>query len=135
MRIYHAMKQEDAYLAITRDRILLLGRNVTTKSIKYVHISLNPFTQGSWALDVIGADTNEAWIIECEIADDTPLISDPADDAGEDYNGGWMVCESEIPILKVHSITYIDNVQEWESGDRTRARMILKRGDDEVAVA
>lgn len=125
MRVFHATKVYACYEAIMKELLLRQGRNITLDK-PLTHVSRNPFTQGSWALDVIGEDTNRAWIIECEIADDTPLAPDPADDAGEDYNGGWCVSEHPIPILKVHSVLYIQNVQRWEGGESFYAQFILE---------
>jgi|SRR3989344_3643521 len=126
MRVYHATKKEEAYERILKDRLLLPGRNLATEA-PLVHVSLRPFTQGSYALDVIGADTNEAWILECEILGETPLADDPTDEAGECYNGGWRVCETPISITRIHSVTYISNVQKWERGDSGYAEKIPAR--------
>jgi len=125
MRIYHVTKQEESYRAILKSRTLLVGRNVST-SDQFVHVSLEPFEQGSYALDVIGADTNEAWIFECEIADNTALEEDPSGD-GEHYNGGWKVCRNPIPITRIYSVTYIENVQRWEGGASGYAQKIPVR--------
>lgn len=71
---------------------------------------------GNWALDVIGRDTNEAWILEIEILDSTELFDDPADDAGKFYGGGWIVCKVAVPIVNIRKIEHVDDVHSWEDG-------------------
>ncbi|HYD93475.1 MAG TPA: hypothetical protein VEB18_03450 [Candidatus Paceibacterota bacterium] len=124
MRVYHATKTECSLTNILEEKILLPGRNVVCEDT-YVHLSLNPFHQGSYALDVIGEDTNRAWVIECEIPDDTPLAPDPADNAGAAYNGGWVIHGGPLSITEVISVLYIQNVQRWEMGDKKQARYVL----------
>ncbi len=115
MIVYHVTKLRSSYEAIYASQLLLPGRNVTDKRTTYVHLSTVPFYPGSWALDVIGADTNEGWIFTVEISDDTILIPDPSDE-GEIYNGPWVVSTEPIPIV-IKSIHFIDDVQAWESGE------------------
>lgn len=113
---YHATKCKEYYEAILKTSILLPGKNVSTDKRDMTHISLNPFYPGSWALDVIGENTNEAWIFEIQIPDNTSLLPDPSGD-GEHYNGGWMVHLGMLHV-KVVSVTYISDVIEWESSKK-----------------
>ena len=126
MRVYHATKTERACNEILRERKIRLGRNVSSVGQPYAHVSTNPFHPGSWALDVFGPDTNLAWLIEFEIPDETPLLSDPADEAGEDYNGGWCVSPCEIPILRVYRVTFVRNVQRYEMGEKGQIKTTFK---------
>jgi len=110
--VYHAAKTKQAVDSITHQMVIRTGRNVASRS-KLAHVSLEPFMPGRFALDVIGPDTNQAWILELEIPDDTPLEDDPADD-WDIYGKGWKVSRQPIPVLKIVSITHIPNVVEWE---------------------
>ncbi len=113
MILYHATKHRSSFEAICATHKLRPGRNVTTRTILGVHLSCDPFYPGSYALDVIGADTNEAWVFEIEIPDDTPLVPDPSGD-GKYYNGDWVVHQGKLPIT-IRRIVYIPNVQAWEN--------------------
>ncbi len=119
MILYHATKEREAFESILQCKRLIPGRNVTTDTVVGVHLSRNPFYPGSWALDVIGADTNEAWVFEIEIPDDATLIPDPSGE-GAFYNGEWVVHEGTLNIT-ICSITYIADVPAWERGDTKAA--------------
>lgn len=108
---YHAAKTEEVYEAICRSRTLIPGVNVSTKE-EWVHLSLTPFRGGGYALDVIGPDTNEAWVFELVIPDDTELLPDPSGD-GEIYGGKWVVHRGDLKI-KITSVLHITHVQKWE---------------------
>ena len=125
MRVFHATKTYAGYQGIVKEKKILLGRNVTATEA-FAHVSLNPFLPGSYALDVIGEDTNRAWILECEISDTTPLEDDPADEAGEDYNGGWRVSRIPIEVDAIVRVTFVRNVQEYEGGDVSYAHVIFE---------
>lgn len=116
MIVWHVTKNESSLKAIRATMEIGLGQNVGDKNF-YAHVSNRKFQSGNWALDVIGDDTGEAWILELEIADETELMTDPADDAGEVYGGGWVVSRVPITIVKILSITYVENVFEWEMGE------------------
>ena len=111
MIVYHAAKTIEAVYRIFDEMLIRQGRNINGDVL--THVSLSPFQAGKFALDVIGADTNQAWIFELEIPDDTPLQTDPSGDA-ENYGEGWKVSVNPILILKIHSITHIPHVVEWE---------------------
>ncbi len=113
MIVYHTTKTKASFRGIVDSNTLLPGWNVSALTDCYVHISLNPFHQGSWALDVIGDDTNEAWVFTLDIPDDTPLLPDPSDE-GKYYNGDWVVHEGPLSV-KVIDCVYIPNVQSWEN--------------------
>lgn len=115
MIVYHAVKKVAAVESILAQMILRPGRNVTS-SKELVHVSLKPFRPGSFALDIIGADTNQAVILKLEIPEDTPLEEDPSEDS-EIYGGGWKVSRDPIRILKVINKTFIPDVLRWESGE------------------
>jgi len=124
MRVFHATKTLSALEAIKSEQKLKAGKNVADRTALLIHLSLDPFSRGSWALDVIGKDTNEAWIVELEIADDTPLEPDPSWD-GEHYNGRWVVVrQNELPVHIV-GIIHIPNVQKWEGREENCERRIL----------
>lgn len=108
---YHVTKTRGGLDAILASRTLHPGRNVTTKEM-LVHLSLTRFRAGRYALDVIGADTNKAWIIEFQIPNDTVLEPDPSGD-GKFYCGVWMVHQGVLAITIV-SITHIPDVLAWE---------------------
>jgi len=95
--------------------LIRVGRNVSHEK-KFAHLSCVKFMPGNWALDVIGRDTNEAWILEIEILDSTELFDDPADDAGKFYGGGWIVCKVAVPIVNIRKIEHVDDVHSWEDG-------------------
>jgi hypothetical protein len=113
MIVYHATKTKAAFKTIKATGVLLPGYNVTTGE-QLVHLCRKPFVPGSWALDVIGADTNEAWVFTLEIPDDTPLREDPSKD-GETYNGGWVVHEGELHT-SILSVEHIKDVRRYEMG-------------------
>lgn len=116
MIVWHATKTHEHFLSIKESMRIAVGRNVShDKSL--AHLSRIKFLPGNWALDVIGRDTNQAWILEIEISDSTELFDDPADDAGKFYGGGWVVCEVAVPILRIRKIEHIDNVRLWEGGE------------------
>ncbi len=112
MKVFHITKTEEAFKSIMYERLLRPGRNVATGEA-LVHVMLEPPVPGNWALDVIGDDTNQAWVLELEIPDETPLLDDPSGE-GEDYGGKWYVAPGPIPILAVRSVRYVPNVQAWE---------------------
>jgi len=111
MKVYHVTKTEEGFKGILQEKVLIPGRNIN-HSTPLTHLSLDPFRPGSWALDVIGKDTNKAWIFELEISDDTPVQPDPTNE-GELYNGKWVVVEGNLPV-EIRSCVYIPNVQKWE---------------------
>lgn len=115
MIVWHVTKTKAALNAITNKLEIGLGRNVGDENF-YAHVSTQKFKSSDWALDVIGADTGEAWILELEVSDKTDLFPDPADDAGEVYGGGWVVSREPITIKRIVSIDYIENVFNWEMG-------------------
>ncbi len=119
MILYHATKLRSSFKAIVATNTLLPGRNVSTDQ-EFVHLSHNPFAPGSYALDVIGADTNEAWVFTLEIPDDTPLSEDPSGE-GSLYNGGWVVHDGPLAVTII-SVEYIPNVQLYECGLAQQAR-------------
>ena len=123
MILYHVTKSQTNFEAIMASKVLRPGRNVTDNSNKWVHLSVAPFYQGSWALDVIGADTNEAWILTLEVDDATALQPDPSGE-GELYNGSWVVYPAALPV-RIISVIYIKNVQQWESGDGTATHLTI----------
>lgn len=112
MIAYHVTKTEEAYKAILETGILLPGRNVGTKKIEGVHLSLTPFTPGCFALHVICGHKVPAWILTVEIADMVELEPDPS---GEDgiYGGKWVIHREPLTV-KVLSATYITEVYAWE---------------------
>lgn len=114
MILYHVTKSRNSFEAILASQTLLPGRNISDVTNTWVHLSTTPFYQGSWALDIIGADTNEAWIFTIEIDDDSELLPDPTGE-GEIYNGPWVVCTGPLTI-NIRSVHYIKNVQKWENG-------------------
>ncbi len=65
-------------------------------------------------LDIIGEDTNEAWIVTLEIPEGTILLPDPSDE-GQYYNGRWVVHEGPLAV-QIIEVVHIPNVQRWESG-------------------
>src|SRR3989344_2549756 len=79
MKVYHFAKTEESYRSILREQKLRPGRNVADPR-PLVHLSLDPFTPGNWALDAMGPDTNKAWIFELEIPDDTKIEKDIAEE-------------------------------------------------------
>lgn len=111
MIAYHAAKTWEAAQSIIDEMVLRFGKNVNGG--EFTHISLEPFKAGEFALDVIGADTNQAWIFVMEIPDDVCLQDDPSGD-GESYGGGWRVSTQPIPVLRILSVTFIPNVVRWE---------------------
>ncbi len=117
MIAYHVTKRKEDLGAILASKTLIPGRNVKTKQYM-VHLALKPFQPGRWALDLIGPDTNEAWIIELQIADETPLQPDPCGNMDQEmYAGGpdnWTVHDGPLAI-KVVEVTHIPNVHAWES--------------------
>lgn len=115
MRVWFAAKTEERRDIILNDKIIPLGGNVSTDEL-LAHVSLTPFKRGGWALDVIGADTNEAWIFELELPDSIHLYEDPSGD-GVHYLGDWRVSKNPIPIEKIISEVHIPDVQAWESGE------------------
>lgn len=117
MIVYHVAKTEIGYTGIRDQQVILPGKNVHTGIAEFAHISLNEFSPGSWALDVIGADTNEAWIFTLDIPDDTELQPDPSGD-GDYYNGGWVVHKGPLAVKIVH-VEHIQDVCDWESGTET----------------
>lgn len=111
--VWHVTKTEEALRLIISEKIIRLGKNIVNENELLAHISLEPFEQGNWALDVIGSDTNEAWILNIEIPECTPLEDDPARD--EDiYGRGWKVSREPIQILSFQKLLYISNIQHWE---------------------
>jgi len=114
MRAYYAAKSNEQLERIKQSREISLGRNVASQEA-FAHISLSPFKRGSYALDVIGEDTNEAWVLELEISDETRLEDDPSGE-GALYEGEWKVSRAPIRIEQVVSIRHIPNVSEWEWG-------------------
>ncbi len=112
--IYHVTKTKSTFENIIRERLLRPGKNVVTGEA-LVHVMLAPPVPGGWALDVIGEDTNQAWVLELEVPDETPLLQDPSDE-GEDYGGQWYVAPGPVPILAVRSVLFVPNVQAWEMG-------------------
>ncbi len=113
MIVYHATKRQENLAMILATEQLLPGRNVGDGQTRYVHLSKTPFVAGSYALDVIGPDTNEAWIITCDIPDDTVLLPDPSGE-GEVYDGEWVVHEGPL-MVRVISLKHVPNVQQWEA--------------------
>jgi len=111
MKVYHATKNKKSYGAILKSGILLPGENVVTKETA-VHLSLDPFSRGAYALDVIGEDTNTAWIFECEVPDDIKFENDPSME-GEIYKGRWVIHRGELPV-KIITVRHISDVIEWE---------------------
>ncbi len=114
MRVYHATKTKSGLEGIIATCTLLPGWNITALHERFVHLSLDPFYQGSYALDIIGEDTNEAWIVTLEIPEDTILLPDPSDE-GQYYNGRWVVHEGPLAV-QIIEVVHIPNVQRWESG-------------------
>lgn len=119
MILYHATKNRSSFEAICAAGELRPGRNVKTRTILGVHLSRDPFCPGSYALDVIGADTNEAWVFEVEVPDDTPLSPDPSGE-GSYYNGTWVVYQGNLAIT-IRRIVYIPDVRAWENGKPSAA--------------
>jgi hypothetical protein len=115
MIVYHVTKTRESLMKILISGMLLPGRNVSDRSTNYVHLSKTPFIQGSWALDVIGPDTNEAWILTCIIHDDVPLLPDPSGEGGL-YEGEWVVHNGPLSIDLV-SMKHIPNVRRFENGE------------------
>jgi hypothetical protein len=113
MIVYHATKQQSSLALILASGVLIPGRNVSN-SAEYVHLSKTPFKQGSWALDVIGPDTNQAWILTCLVPDGIPLLPDPSGE-GADYDGEWVV-HTGVLAIEVIGLKHIPNVQAWELG-------------------
>jgi len=114
---YHVTKTEAAFREILRTGVLLEGKNASTHEIEGVHISIDPFYPGSNALDVIGADTNRAWIFTFEVPEDTPLEPDPSGE-GVFYNGTWMIHRGLLRV-RIVSVLHISNVKYWEDGRNT----------------
>lgn len=114
MILYHATKTKEAKHSIIKTNVLLPGRNVRTRQCTQVHLSKDQFIKGSYALDVIGADTNEAWVFTVEIPDNTPLLPDPSDE-GRLYNGEWVVHEGPLPVT-ILAVEHIKNVRAYEMG-------------------
>ncbi len=112
MIVYHATKRQESLAMILATGVLLPGRNTGDKSAKYVHVSKTPFVQGGYALDVIGPDTNEAWILTCVIPDDTVLLPDPSGE-GALYEGKWVVHKGPLRV-QISRMQHIPNVRQWE---------------------
>lgn len=127
MKIWHVTKTEEAMNTIRKSKLLLPGTNVSRKESgdTFVHVNLVPFEPGQYALDVIGKDTNEAWILELTIPDNIALVPDPSGE-GEWYGGRWMVAREPIPIVKILKITEILNVSVWEAQRGRGAEVIFK---------
>jgi len=115
MRVWHVTKIREGKAGIIRTQKIQLGKNLNSEQL-LAHVTLTPFLKGSLSLDIISKDTNEAWIFELEIPDDTVLLEDPTGES-ELYQGEWRVSETEIKILEIISIEHIPNVHEWEFGD------------------
>ena len=114
MIVWHAAKTARAFDLIQKKMEIGLGKNLSSTT-QFAHISTRKFERGDYALDVIGADTNTAWVFELEISDDTILLADPCDEGGKYYGGGWMVCADSIPIVKIISVEHIPHVLTWEN--------------------
>lgn len=112
MIIYHATKTRLEFEEIKKTLVLKPGKNVKTDK-PLVHISVKPFLPGNFALDVIGRDTNHAWVLKLEVDDFVPLDNDPSGES-DIYGGGWRVSEQPIKILRILSIDFISNVLDWE---------------------
>lgn len=110
MVVYHVTKTEEAYQAILASGVLLPGRNVKTKTVVGVHLSLTPFIPGCYALDVICGQ--QGWLLTLEIADDTELLPDPS---GEDqlYGGKWVIHPAPLAVV-VLSASHVPNILAWE---------------------
>lgn len=127
MIVWHVTKTRKAKENILKEQTLRLGKNVTRKDRRFVHVSLDPFEPGSWALDVIGHnDTNRGWIFKLEVPDETIFENDPSGD-GEHYNGRWVVSRKPVLIVKVISLVYIANIRRWESHE-AKERALRMRG-------
>lgn len=111
MRVFHAAKTEEGYRAIMRDHTILCGRNLAY-SEPLAHVSLKPFMGGE--VDSFGPDTNQAWIFECEIANDTALTPDPSD--GNIFKS-WRVSKRPIHLLRIKAITHIPDLMAWDLGE------------------
>jgi len=114
MKAWFAAKTEEKRDLILKELLIPLGRNVAA-DCPLAHISLTPFRPGTWALDVIGADTNKAWVFELDIPNTVKLEADPSGD-GHSYGGEWRVSRHPIPVSRIVGITPIPNVAEWEAG-------------------
>ncbi len=124
MRAFHATNTRAKLRKILQGRKLLPGRNLARPEQPLVHLSLDPFYPGSWALAVICAKAHncEAYILELEIEDTAPLAPDPTNE-GMDYNGRWVVYEGGLPV-RIMSVTHIANVQKWEEKKKGYERRI-----------
>ncbi len=118
--VYYAAKTKEQLEHLRSGMKIELGRNVSSPEL-LAHVSMTPFKQGEFALDVIGKDTNEAWILELEIPDDIKFEDDPSGE-GAIYGGDWKVSREPIRILRIISETHIPNVREWEFSAMTEPK-------------
>jgi hypothetical protein len=119
MIAYHVTKRRKDLEAILTSKTLLAGRNVNSTE-PLVHLALKPFVPGRQALHSIGPATlasNEAWILELRISNETKLEKDPcSDDEQRIYAGcldSWVVCKGPLAI-QVVEVMHIPNVDAWE---------------------
>lgn len=128
MIVYHGTRIHAHYENILKTQELLAGKRVRTNEY-YVHVSVAPFTQGSYGLQMVslghkvkvpkGQYPNTAWVIECEISDDTPLEPDTTDEDVWNYGtGNWRIYRGEKLAINVISVEHVINVDAWESVPR-----------------
>ena len=122
MIVYHATKKWEDKNKIIKDRLIrACGSSLTEKGApgpaEFAHVSLTPFVQGSYALDVVGVYTlsDRAWIFKVEIDNCISLAEDPSGD-DKHYKAVWRVSSRDIPIRRFLKLTYIPSVLAWEEG-------------------
>lgn len=115
MIVFHVTKNKKIAQKIAKEMVLKTNKH-DLHDRPYVFLFLNAPKSASYALDVIGEDTNEAWIFKLDIPGDIELIDDPM---GEDeiYGNVWKASESDVPINKILEIKHIKNVRDWPESD------------------